>query len=73
MNPLFIAKFLLSMGLSCLVSILCSTGITALLFIMVHVFELNSNRDAYWVFNVSVISLILSWIISFGYFMSTIK
>lgn len=73
MNPLFIAKFLLSMGLFCLVSVICSTGITALLFIMVHVFELNSNRDAYWVFNVSIISLIVSWIISFGCFMSIIK
>ena len=73
MNPLSIAKFLLSMGLACIISIACSIGITALLFIIVHAFELNYKGDNYWVFNVSLISLIISWIISFGCFMSIIK
>lgn len=69
----FIGKFLLSIGLACVVSIACSVGIMALLFAIVHAFELNYNRDAYWVFNVSIVSLIVSWIISFGCFMSIIK
>ena len=69
----FIGRFLLSIALACVVSIMCSMGITALLFNIVHAFELNYNRDAYWVFNVSIISLIVSWIISFGCFMSIIK
>jgi hypothetical protein len=69
----FVGRFLLSIGLACVVSIACSMGITSLLFNIVHAFELNQNRDAYWVFNVSIISLIVSWIISFGCFMSIIK
>jgi uncharacterized membrane protein HdeD (DUF308 family) len=69
----FVGRFLLSIGLACVVSIACSMGITSLLFNIVHSFELNQNRDAYWVFNVSIISLIVSWIISFGCFMSIIK
>lgn len=73
MNPLSIARFLLSIGLSCVISIACSMGITALLFIMVHTFEINYKGDNYWVFNVSLVSLIVSWIVSFGYFMSVIK
>ncbi len=69
----FIGKFLLSIALACVVSIMCSMGITALLFNVVHAFDLNPGRDNYWVFNVSIISLIVSWIISFGCFMSIIK
>jgi hypothetical protein len=69
----FIGKFLLSIGLACVISIACSMGITALLLNIVHAFDLNYNRDAYWVFNVSIVSLIVSWIISFGCFMSIIK
>jgi hypothetical protein len=69
----FIGRFLLSMALACVISIVCSIGITTLLFNVVHAFDLNSGRDNYWVFNVTIISLIVSWIISFGCFMSIIK
>jgi hypothetical protein len=69
----FIGRFLLSIGLACVVSIACSMGITTLLFSIVNAFELNYKGDNYWVFNVSLISLIISWIISFGCFMSIIK
>lgn len=61
------------MALACVISIACSMGITALLLNIVHAFDLNPGRDNYWVFNVTVISLIVSWIISFGCFMSIIK
>jgi hypothetical protein len=74
MNTLdFIGRFLLSMALACVISIACSIGITALLLNIVHAFDLNPGRDNYWVFNVSFISLVISWIISFGYLMSIIK
>jgi hypothetical protein len=74
MNTLdFIGRFLLSMALACVISIVCSLGITALLLHIVHAFDLNPGRDNYWVFNVTIISLIVSWIISFGCFMSIIK
>jgi hypothetical protein len=69
----FIGRFLLSIALSCVVSIICSMGITSLLFTIVHAFELNYKGDNYWVFNVSFISLVISWIISFGCCMSVIK
>jgi len=69
----FIGRFLLSIGLACVISIACSMGITALLLNIVHTFDLNPGRDNYWVFNVLVIVLIVSWIISFGCFMSIIK
>jgi hypothetical protein len=74
MNTLdFIGRFLLSIALSCVVSIICSMGIVALLLNIVHTFDLNPGRDNYWIFNVLVIALIISWIISFGCFMSIIK
>lgn len=69
----FIGRFLLSIGLACVISIVCSLGITALLFNTIHIFDLNPGRDNYWVFNVTIIALIVSWIVSFGCFMSTIK
>lgn len=69
----FIGRFLLSIALASIVSIACSMGITALLLNIVHIFDLNPGRDNYWVFNVLVIALIISWIISFGCFMSVIK
>jgi len=69
----FIALFCLNVGLACVISIVCSLGITALLLHIVHAFDLNPGRDNYWVFNVSFISLVISWIISFGYLMSIIK
>jgi len=69
----FIAKLLLSMALSCVLSIGCSMVITLLLGNIGHFLEWNHNRDMYWIFNVSIITLVLTWIISFGYFMSNIK
>ena len=69
----FIALFCLNVGLAGVISIACSLGITALLLHIVHAFDLNPGRDNYWVFNVTIISLIVSWIVSFGCFMSIIK
>jgi hypothetical protein len=69
----FIAKLLLSTALACVISILLSMFITMLLGNIGHFFEWNHNRDMYWIFNVSIITLVLTWILSFGYFMSTIK
>jgi hypothetical protein len=74
MNTLeFIGRLSLSAGLACIVSICCSMGITALLFSLAHAFEWNYKGDTYWIFNVSFITLVISWIISFGCFMSITK
>ena len=68
----FVGKLMLSTALACVISILLSMFITMLLGNIGHFLEWN-HRDMYWIFNISVISLIVSWIISFGYFMSAIK
>jgi hypothetical protein len=65
----FIARLFLSTVLACVISVACSVCITSLLFHIVQVFDLNPGRDNYWVFNVTIVSLIFSWIISFGYLM----
>jgi hypothetical protein len=69
----FVGKLMLSTALACVISILLSMFITMLLGNIGHFLEWNHNRDMYWIFNVSIITLVLTWILSFGYFMSTIK
>ena len=32
---------------------------------VVNIFQLNHNKDAYWVFSVSFYSMIVAWILSF--------
>ena len=70
---LFLGKCCLSAGLACLVAIMSSIMIAIILAKIVDILGLNYNGDTYWTLNVVGISLIVSWIISFGYFMSTIK
>jgi hypothetical protein len=69
----FIGRLSLSIGLSCIVSLSLSMGVTFLLFILGHALDWNYKGDTYWVFNVSIVTLVLSWIVSFGYFVSVIK
>lgn len=69
----FIGKFMLSIALACLISVACSAGITSLLFSLARIFEWHYKGGVYWISNVTIISLIISWIISFGCFMSIIK
>lgn len=74
MNMLeFIGRLSLSLAASCFISLILSMGVTALLFTLAHAFAWNYKGDIYWIFNVSMVTLVLSWIISFGYFMSMIK
>jgi hypothetical protein len=74
MNMLeFIGRLSLSLAASCFISLILSIGITSLLFTLAHAFEWNYKSDTYWIFNLSLITLVLTWIVSFGYFMSTIK
>ena len=69
----FICKVCLSIGLSFIVSISCSLITLSILASLVDVLKLNYKGDTYWVFNVVLVSLIISWIISFVSFMSIIK
>ncbi len=69
----FIARCLLSAGLSCITSIACSLTILALLASLVDAFRLNYKGDTYWALNVALIGMVISWIFSFISFMSIIK
>lgn len=74
MNILYlIGRICLSAGLSCIVSICYSMITLGLLASLVDALGLNYKGDTYWVFNVVLVSLILSWIFSFVSFMSIIK
>jgi hypothetical protein len=74
MNTLyFIARVLLSAGLSCITSIACSMIMLALLASLVDVLRLNYKSDTYWALNVVLVGLVISWIFSFISFMSIIK
>jgi len=65
----------LSLGLIGATSISLCVAIAVLLTLkaIVYIFELNYGRDVYWVFTVTNIVFAISWIVSFGYFMSVIK
>jgi len=69
----FIARLCLSAGLSCITSIGFSVVLLAILASLVHLFGLNYRGENYWVFTVSMVGLVISWIISFCCFMSIIK
>jgi hypothetical protein len=69
----FIGKLMLSIALACVISILLSMFILMLLGNIGNTLGWNHNRDMYWIFNVSIVTLVFSWILSFGYFMSVIK
>jgi hypothetical protein len=69
----FFIKLLL--GLIGATSISLCVAITVLLILkaIVYTFELNYGRDVYWVFTVTNTLFAISWIVSFGYFMSITK
>jgi heme/copper-type cytochrome/quinol oxidase subunit 4 len=54
-------------------SLLVAVGILEILVWIIYLFKLNEGRDTYWALNVATYSLVISWIISFGYFMSITK
>jgi hypothetical protein len=66
-------KILLGLVGSTSISLCVAIAVLLILKAMVYTFELNYGRDAYWVFTVTNIIFIISWIVSFGYFMSIVK
>lgn len=69
----FVGKLMLSIALACVISVFFSMFTLMLLGNIGRFLEWNHGKDMYWIFNVSIVTLVLSWIVSFGYFMSTIK
>jgi hypothetical protein len=55
------------------ISLCVAIAVLLTLKAIVYIFELNYGRDVYWVFTVTNIVFVISWIISFGYFMSIVK
>jgi len=70
---LLIAKGLLSAGLSCLVAVMSSIMTTIILAKIVDILDLNYKGDTYWVLNISLVTLVVSWIISFFCFWSILR
>lgn len=68
-----LARSCLSFGLSSLVAIVVSSLVFGICWLLVYLFELNYNRDAYWVLNVTLATLFISWIVSLVYFMEVLK
>jgi uncharacterized membrane protein len=51
------------------ISVAITTFVTLILAGLVNILSLNQNRDAYWALYITFWVGIVSWIISFGYFM----
>lgn len=66
-------KILLGLVRSTAISLCVAILILLVLKAIVYTFELNYGRDVYWVFTVINILFAISWIVSFGYFMTVIK
>jgi hypothetical protein len=70
---LLIAKGLLSAGLACLVAVMSSIMTTIILAKIVDILDLNYKGDTYWVLNISLVTLVVGWIISFFCFWSILR
>jgi hypothetical protein len=66
-------KILLGLVGSTAISLCVAILILLVLKAIVYTFELNYGRDVYWVLIVTNILFAISWIVSFGYFMSVIR
>jgi len=66
-------KILLGLVGSTAISLCIAVLILLILKAIVYTFELNYGRDTYWVFTVTNILFAISWIVSFGYFISVIQ
>lgn len=70
MNPLL--KMLISGSLATSVSILVTMLYYMACYVLVMDFKYNYGNDNYWVFSHCFVLLIVSWILSFGFFAATI-
>jgi hypothetical protein len=66
-------KILLGLVGSTSISLCVAIAVLLTLKAIVYIFELNYGRGVYWVFTVTNIVFAISWIVSFGYFVSVIK
>jgi hypothetical protein len=61
-------KILLGLVGSTAISLCIAILILLILKAIVYTFELNYGRDVYWVFTVTNICFVISWILCFVYF-----
>jgi len=64
-------KFLVSSVAATACSIVVAMCVLFILGLIVHIFKLNYGKDAYWAFSVAFIISIISWVVVFGFFMSS--
>lgn len=69
----FIGRLCLSFGIASILSLVVSAVVLGVCWLAVYLFKLNYGADAYWAINVSLVSLFISWIIGFAYFIRIIK
>jgi len=69
----FIAKCSLSAGLACIISIAFSLIMLSISASIVDVLGLNYKSNNYWAIHMAMVGLVVSWVISFGCFMSIMK
>lgn len=68
-----LVKIIFSFSLSMLIGLLIALFVLSILRIFVNVFELNYYRNNYWVLTISLWTWWISWIISFGCWMTILK
>lgn len=68
-----ILKMLLSFSLATISGVVCSFLYFIATYFLIHVMKYNYGKENYWVFSHMFICFILTWILSYGYLMATIK
>ena len=68
-----ILKMLISFAFATAFSMLCSLIYFRLTWFLIDVLKYNYGKENYWVLSHIFICFIVTWILSYGYFMAKIK
>lgn len=63
-------KAFVALALSGMVGLVVALLVLSVLAVIVNLFDLNYRGNSYWVLNVALVFWLVSWILSFGYFMT---
>lgn len=69
----FMGRLCLSFGIASIISLVVSFIVLGVCWLVVYLFKLNDGADAYWAVSASLVSLYVSWIVGFAYFIRIIK
>lgn len=68
-----IGRICLCFGIASIISLVISATVLWSCWLAVYLFQLNYGADAYWAISASLVSLYVSWIVVFTYFIRIIK